>query len=114
MAPVAHSGLSRQPNSYGPSMIAIKLTNYYSCLSLAISLANNLKKIYEEIEDPCVSQVMGKNLLMPLCPDMTELDLTGLYATIAELYENIQATKVRECGQPLAKEDCCTVNPSKN
>ena len=111
MAPVEQSGLSRRPNSYGPSLIAIKLKNYHASLSLAIELANNLKTIYQEIEEPCLTQVMGKSILMPLCPDMTDLDLTGLFADIAELYENIQATKVIECGQPLAKEDCCTVIP---
>ena len=114
MAPVEHSGMSRQPNPYGPSLIAIKLTNYHSCLTLAIELANNLNKIYQEIEEPCLSQVMGKSLVMPLCPDMTDLDLTGLYGDIAELYDIIQATKVRKCGQPAAKGDCCTVIPSKN
>jgi len=46
---------------------------------------------------------------MPLCPDLTETDLTALYATIAELYEIIQASKVVERGQPLAKEDYCTI-----
>ena len=105
------TGIMRQVNTYGPSLIKLKLANMNACLTLAVDITNKLQKIYGEMEEKCLAQVM-KSDLVPLCPDLF-WDPTDLYGTIAELYENINATKVKECGQPLLKEDCCTVIPSK-
>lgn len=108
-----NTGITRQCNYYAPSLIALKLNNYQTCLLLAIALTNNLQKIYGEMEEACNSQVMGNNLLTPLCNNVT-WDPANLYATITELYETIKFTVAKECGQPLKIDDCCTVIPYKN
>ena len=107
------TGITRDANLSGPSITAVTLILAKTKLNLTIDLANKLQKIYEEIDDKCTTLVMGKDLLMPLC-NMEEWDLSGLFGTIAELYETIQTLNPVACGQPLKTDDCCTVIPYKH